>query len=175
MAVIIPARPARRLEGQAAGQDRPAGAAAGRDLLRQRARPEAVRHRAQGRVLRQHDVGMVLRRDAHGPGVHGRRAGCVRDGAAVLPRAQAGRTTALIDHQLTRYRLGDMLRRVELCRSVARRSLAYARLSPADAPVRDGRGQGHRDAGGDEGRRRGVPALRRRRHVPRVSHREAVP
>lgn len=36
----------------------------------------------------------------------------------------------LINHQLTRYRLGDMLRRVELCRAVARRSLAYARLTP---------------------------------------------
>ena len=49
------------------------------------------------------------------------RAG-LRNGAAVLPRAQAGRQE-LIDHQLTRYRLGDMLRRVELCRAVARRSL----------------------------------------------------
>jgi alkylation response protein AidB-like acyl-CoA dehydrogenase len=47
-------------------------------------------------------------------------------------RKQGGRT--LIDHQLTRYRLGDMLRRVELCRSVARRSLAYARLSPLTHP-----------------------------------------
>jgi alkylation response protein AidB-like acyl-CoA dehydrogenase len=40
----------------------------------------------------------------------------------------------LIDHQLTRHRLGDMLRRVELCRSVARRSLAFARLSPQTHP-----------------------------------------
>jgi acyl-CoA dehydrogenase len=47
-------------------------------------------------------------------------------------RKQGGRT--LMDHQLTRYRLGDMLRRVELCRSVARRSLAYARLSPHTHP-----------------------------------------
>ena len=47
-------------------------------------------------------------------------------------RRQGGK--ALIDHQLTRYRLGDMLRRVELCRSVARRSLSYARLSPATHP-----------------------------------------
>jgi alkylation response protein AidB-like acyl-CoA dehydrogenase len=47
-------------------------------------------------------------------------------------RKQGGRK--LIDHQLTRYRLGDMLRRVELCRSVARRSLAYARLSPKTHP-----------------------------------------
>jgi len=36
----------------------------------------------------------------------------------------------LIDHQLTRYRIGDMFRRVELCRAVARRSLAYARQAP---------------------------------------------
>lgn len=47
-------------------------------------------------------------------------------------RKQGGK--ALIDHQLTRYRLGDMLRRVEICRSVARRSLAYARLSPQTHP-----------------------------------------
>ena len=47
-------------------------------------------------------------------------------------RKQGG--TRLIDHQLTRHRLGDMLRRVELCRSVARRSLAYARQSPATHP-----------------------------------------
>lgn len=47
-------------------------------------------------------------------------------------RRQGG--ALLIDHQLTRWRLGDMLRRVELCRSVARRSLAYARLSPSTHP-----------------------------------------
>lgn len=47
-------------------------------------------------------------------------------------RKQGGQR--LIDHQLTRWRLGDMLRRVELCRSVARRSLAYARLSPLTHP-----------------------------------------
>ncbi|MCC6763462.1 MAG: acyl-CoA dehydrogenase family protein [Deltaproteobacteria bacterium] len=47
-------------------------------------------------------------------------------------RRQGGKL--LIDHQLTRYRLGDMLRRVELCRSVARRSLAFARLSPLTHP-----------------------------------------
>jgi len=47
-------------------------------------------------------------------------------------RKQGGKR--LIDHQLTRYRLGDMLRRVEICRSVARRSLAYARLSPQTHP-----------------------------------------
>lgn len=47
-------------------------------------------------------------------------------------RKQGGR--ALIDHQLTRFRLGDMLRRVELARATARRSLAYARLSPNSHP-----------------------------------------
>ena len=47
-------------------------------------------------------------------------------------RKQGGQL--LIDHQLTRYRLGDMLRRVELCRAVARRSLAYARLTPQGHP-----------------------------------------
>ena len=47
-------------------------------------------------------------------------------------RKQGG--SLLIDHQLTRWRLGDMMRRVELCRAVARRSLAYARQSPAGHP-----------------------------------------
>lgn len=47
-------------------------------------------------------------------------------------RKQGGRL--LIDHQLTRYRLGDMLRRVELARATARRSLAYARLSANSHP-----------------------------------------
>lgn len=47
-------------------------------------------------------------------------------------RKQGG--AQLVNHQLTRFRLGDMLRRVELCRSVARRSLAYARLSPSTHP-----------------------------------------
>lgn len=47
-------------------------------------------------------------------------------------RKQGGQL--LIDHQLTRYRIGDMMRRVELCRSVARRSLAYARLAPNGHP-----------------------------------------
>jgi acyl-CoA dehydrogenase len=50
----------------------------------------------------------------------------------VHERKQGGRK--LIEHQLTRYRVGEMLRRVELCRSVARRSLAYARLSPLTHP-----------------------------------------
>jgi len=43
-------------------------------------------------------------------------------------RKQGG--TLLIDHQLTQFRLGDMLRRVEMARAVARRALAYSRLSP---------------------------------------------
>jgi acyl-CoA dehydrogenase len=47
-------------------------------------------------------------------------------------RKQGGQL--LIDHQLTRYRLGDMMRRVELSRGVARRSLAYARLTPNTHP-----------------------------------------
>lgn len=47
-------------------------------------------------------------------------------------RKQGG--ALLINHQLTRYRLGDMLRRVEIARSVARRSLAFARLSPRPHP-----------------------------------------
>ncbi len=37
-------------------------------------------------------------------------------------------------HQLTQYRLGDMMRRVEMCRGVARRSLAYARQTPNGHP-----------------------------------------
>lgn len=47
-------------------------------------------------------------------------------------RKQGGQL--LIDHQLTRYRIGEMMRRVELCRGVARRSLAYARLTPQGHP-----------------------------------------
>ncbi len=47
-------------------------------------------------------------------------------------RKQGGQL--LIDHQLTRFRLGDMMRRVELCRGVARRSLSYARLTPSGHP-----------------------------------------
>ncbi len=47
-------------------------------------------------------------------------------------RRQGGQR--LIDHQLTRHRIGDMLRRVEMCRSVARRSLTYARVSPLTHP-----------------------------------------
>lgn len=40
----------------------------------------------------------------------------------------------LIDHQMTRLRLGEMLRRVETARAVARRSLSFARLSPQTHP-----------------------------------------
>jgi acyl-CoA dehydrogenase len=47
-------------------------------------------------------------------------------------RRQGGKL--LIDHQLTRYRLGDMLRRVEAARASARRTQAYARLSPRSHP-----------------------------------------
>lgn len=47
-------------------------------------------------------------------------------------RRQGG--ALLIEHQLTQFRLGDMMRRVEICRSVARRSLAYARQSPQCHP-----------------------------------------
>ncbi len=47
-------------------------------------------------------------------------------------RKQGGQP--LIDHQLTRYRIGDMFRRVELCRAVARRSLTYARTTPQGHP-----------------------------------------
>jgi acyl-CoA dehydrogenase len=47
-------------------------------------------------------------------------------------RRQGG--AVLMDHQLTQFRIGEMMRRVELCRSVARRSLAYARQSPQTHP-----------------------------------------
>ncbi|MFV3308248.1 acyl-CoA dehydrogenase family protein [Pseudomonas sp. NY15181] len=47
-------------------------------------------------------------------------------------RRQGGRM--LIDHQMTRLRLGEMLRRVETARAVARRSLSFARLSPLTHP-----------------------------------------
>jgi acyl-CoA dehydrogenase len=50
----------------------------------------------------------------------------------VHERKQGG--DLLISHQLTRLRIGDMLRRVEMARAVARRSLAYARLSPQTHP-----------------------------------------
>jgi alkylation response protein AidB-like acyl-CoA dehydrogenase len=47
-------------------------------------------------------------------------------------RKQGGQL--LMEHQLTRYRIGDMMRRVELCRAVARRSLAFARMTPQGHP-----------------------------------------
>lgn len=47
-------------------------------------------------------------------------------------RRQGGQL--LIDHQMTRLRLGDMLRRTEIARAVARRALAYSRLSPRTHP-----------------------------------------
>ena len=86
----LAARPAGRLAWQAAGEDRPARAAAGRSLLRQRPDSEAFRDRAARRVLRQRGIGLVVRRHAHGSDVHRRRACGLRDGPAVLPRAQAG-------------------------------------------------------------------------------------
>lgn len=47
-------------------------------------------------------------------------------------RKQGG--ALLIEHQMTQLRLGEMLRRVEMARAFARRSLAYARLSPRKHP-----------------------------------------
>lgn len=47
-------------------------------------------------------------------------------------RKQGG--AALIEHQMTRVRLGEMLRRVEMARAIARRSLAFARQSPQTHP-----------------------------------------
>ncbi|WP_075795754.1 acyl-CoA dehydrogenase family protein [Massilia putida] len=47
-------------------------------------------------------------------------------------RKQGG--ALLIEHQMTQLRLGDMLRRLEMARAIARRSLAYARMSPQSHP-----------------------------------------
>jgi alkylation response protein AidB-like acyl-CoA dehydrogenase len=47
-------------------------------------------------------------------------------------RKQGG--APIVQHQLTRYRLGDMARRVEMIRAIARRSLEYARTSPQAHP-----------------------------------------
>jgi acyl-CoA dehydrogenase len=47
-------------------------------------------------------------------------------------RKQGG--ALLIDHQMTQLRLGDMLRRLEMARAIARRSLGYARMSPQSHP-----------------------------------------
>ncbi|PVY79784.1 MULTISPECIES: acyl-CoA dehydrogenase family protein [Cupriavidus] len=40
----------------------------------------------------------------------------------------------LIEHQMTQLRVGEMLRRLEMARAVARRSLAFARMSPQTHP-----------------------------------------
>lgn len=47
-------------------------------------------------------------------------------------RKQGG--ALLIEHQMTHLRVGDMLRRLEMARAIARRSLAYARMSPQSHP-----------------------------------------
>lgn len=47
-------------------------------------------------------------------------------------RKQGG--ALLIDHQMTQLRIGDMLRRLEMARAIARRSLAFARMSPQSHP-----------------------------------------
>lgn len=47
-------------------------------------------------------------------------------------RRQGGKL--LTDHQMTRLRLGEMLRRVETARAAARRVLSFARLSPQTHP-----------------------------------------
>lgn len=47
-------------------------------------------------------------------------------------RKQGG--ALLIEHQMTQLRVGEMLRRLEMARAIARRSLAYARLSPQSHP-----------------------------------------
>ena len=47
-------------------------------------------------------------------------------------RKQGG--ALLIDHQMTHLRVGEMLRRLEMARAIARRSLAFARMSPQSHP-----------------------------------------
>lgn len=47
-------------------------------------------------------------------------------------RKQGG--ALLVDHQMTQLRVGDMLRRLEMARAIARRSLAFARMSPQSHP-----------------------------------------
>ncbi|MFM0557289.1 acyl-CoA/acyl-ACP dehydrogenase [Paraburkholderia sediminicola] len=47
-------------------------------------------------------------------------------------RKQGG--ALLIEHQMTHLRLGEMLRRLEMARAIARRSLAYSRMSPQGHP-----------------------------------------
>ncbi|MBR8129008.1 acyl-CoA dehydrogenase family protein [Burkholderia ambifaria] len=40
----------------------------------------------------------------------------------------------LMDHQMTHLRIGEMLRRLEMARAIARRSLAFSRMSPQSHP-----------------------------------------
>lgn len=47
-------------------------------------------------------------------------------------RKQGGAT--LMEHQMTQLRIGEMLRRLEMARAIARRSLAYSRTSPQSHP-----------------------------------------
>ncbi|CAJ0895581.1 acyl-CoA dehydrogenase family protein [Ralstonia flatus] len=47
-------------------------------------------------------------------------------------RKQGG--ALLIEHQMTQLRIGEMMRRLEMARAIARRSLAYARISPQGHP-----------------------------------------
>ncbi len=47
-------------------------------------------------------------------------------------RKQGG--ALLMDHQMTHLRIGEMLRRLEMARAIARRSLAYSRISPQGHP-----------------------------------------
>jgi acyl-CoA dehydrogenase len=47
-------------------------------------------------------------------------------------RRQGG--ALLIEHQMTQLRVGEMLRRLEMARAIARRSLAFARMSPQSHP-----------------------------------------
>jgi len=47
-------------------------------------------------------------------------------------RKQGG--ALLMDHQMTHLRIGEMLRRLEMARAIARRSLAYSRMSPVSHP-----------------------------------------
>lgn len=47
-------------------------------------------------------------------------------------RKQGG--AMLIEHQMTHLRIGDMLRRLEMARAIARRSLAFSRMSPRSHP-----------------------------------------
>ncbi|KAB0643244.1 acyl-CoA dehydrogenase family protein [Burkholderia latens] len=47
-------------------------------------------------------------------------------------RKQGG--ALLMDHQMTHLRIGEMLRRLEMARAIARRSLAFSRMSPQSHP-----------------------------------------